>query len=213
MRRQSSRVSLFAEHNIPFTAALVLMALLALVQVMGLAGFQMDTGPDVDGDGASAVDGLASLAGLGRVPFMIWLAALLLLFALLGLGVQALASDLLGAPLNRWLAAVIAGVAALPATALLVRPLARILPQDETTAVGLDTLVGRRATITIGRARAGSPARALVNDRFGHSHHVMVEPHDGTGEIREGEIVLLVRREQEIFYGMPLQEQQLAPIG
>ena len=206
-------MSLLAEHNLPFAAALVLMALLAVVQVMGVAGFDADADTELDAEGAGALEGLASLAGLGRVPFMIWLASLLLLFALLGLGIQALADNLLGAPLNRWVAAALAAVAALPATALLVRPLARILPRDETTAVGLDTLVGRRATITIGKALAGSPARAMVQDRFGHPHHVMVEPHDRAGEIREGETVLLVRREQETFYGVPLQDRQLGPIG
>jgi len=197
----------------PFAAALVLMALLALVQGAGLAGFDLNTDNEVDAEGAAPADGLSSLMGLGVVPFMVWLACLLFLFAMLGLGMQALLEDLLGAPLNRWVSAALAAIAALPATALIVRPLARILPRDETTAVGLDSLVGRRATITIGRALAGSPARAMVKDRFSHPHHVMVEPHDGSSEIREGEIVLLVRREGETFYGMPLQDRQLAPIG
>jgi hypothetical protein len=117
---------------------------------------------------------------------------------------------LAGAPLEAWLAAAIAAAAALPVTSALVRPLARILPRDHTTAVGLDALVGRRATITIGRATAGSPARAQVRDHHGHPHHVMVEPHDARGVIAEGEAVLIVRREQEIFYAVPLADRRLA---
>ncbi|BAK64699.1 hypothetical protein SLG_00240 [Sphingobium sp. SYK-6] len=205
-------MSLLAEHNIPFAAALLLMALLALLQALGLSGIELDPEASADADTSGPLDGLLSVAGVRHVPFMIWLASLLLLFAGSGIGIQSIAIDLLGGPLNRWIAAAAACVVSLPATAMLSRPLSRILPRDETTAVELESLVGRRATITLGRASAGSPARAIVKDRFGHPHHVMVEPHDAAGEIRDGEMVLLVRRERETFYGVPLQDWQLTPM-
>ncbi len=209
-------MSLLADHNLPFAVALALMALVALVQGVGLGGFELDADADLDADmdagGADAGlgGGIASLFGLGRVPLMIWLASFLLLFAMVGLGIQAVADGLLGAPLDPWPAAALAGAAALPVTGVFVRPLARILPRDHTTAVELDSLVGRRATITIGRAAAGSPARAQVRDHHGHPHHVMVEPHEAGGIIGEGERVLLVRREQELFYAVPLEDRRLA---
>ena len=208
-------MSLFADHNLPFAAALALMALVALVQAVGLGGFELDADGDLDLDldtdsAAGLTDSFASLAGLGRVPFMIWLASFLLLFATIGYGVQALAAALSGAPFDRWLAATIAALAALPATGAFVRPLARILPKDHTTAVTVETLVGRRATITIGRAAAGYPARAQAFDRHGQPHLVMVEPHDPLAFIGEGEEVLLVRREQGIFYAITLDDQRLA---
>lgn len=213
-------MSLLADYNLPFAAALVLMALIALVQAVGLGGFELDAEADVGADldaqtGGSGSDagvsgGIASLLGLGRVPLMIWLASFLLLFAASGLAIQALAESLTGAPLGPWLAAAFAAAASLPLTSGLVRPLARILPRDTTTAVGLDSLVGRRATITIGRAAARSPARAQVADHHGHLHHVMVEPHDGAAIIGEGEKVLLVRREQGIFYAIPIEDARLA---
>ena len=40
----------------------------------------------------------------------------------------------------------------------------------------------------------------------------MVEPHEGGSEMLEGDEVLLVRREGEAFYGVPLQERRLAPL-
>ena len=40
----------------------------------------------------------------------------------------------------------------------------------------------------------------------------MVEPHEAGSEIHEGDEVLLVRRENETFYGVPLQERRLAPM-
>ena len=44
-------------------------------------------------------------------------------------------------------------------------------------------------------------------------HNVMVEPHEASDEILEGDEVLLVRREGEVFYGVPLAERKLAPIA
>jgi hypothetical protein len=203
-------MSLLAAYNMPFAAALVLMVLLALLQVVGLGHLFGDHDLDTDHDGLA--DGMLSLLGVGRVPFMVWLASFLLTFAALGVGIQALADGLLGAPLGRWVAAAIAAVAALPVTGVLVRPLAAIMPHDETSAVGLDSLVGRRAQIVNGRAAAGHPARARVHDQHGHAHYVMVEPHEPDSEMLEGDDLLLVRRESETFYGVALQERRLAPL-
>ncbi len=210
---------MFADHNLPFSVALLLLALLAIVQLIGVGDFSTDGGldGDIDSDtaeglgGAGFADSLASIIGLGRVPFTIWLGALLFLFAGLGFSIQMLAEGVLGAPLYGLLAAAIAGVAALPVTGVIVRPLGRILPQDETTAVSTDTLVGRRATISIGRAAHLSPARGQVMDRHGRPHQVMIEPHDSAQVLIQGEEVLLVRREGETFYAVPLAERQLAP--
>jgi hypothetical protein len=204
-------MSLLADHNLPFAVALAVMVLLALLQATGLGHIFGDHDVDADSDGGLA-DGLLVALGIGRVPFMIWLASFLLAFAGLGVGIQALADSLTGAPLDRWLAAVLAGVAALPATGVLTRPLAYILPGDETSAVGLDSLVGRRARILIGRAAAGHPARAQVHDHFGHAHNVMVEPHEAGSEMLEGDEVLLVRRENDTFYCVALQERRLSPV-
>lgn len=211
-------MSILEAYNLPFAAALVLMVMLAVVQVVGLADFlgdvDADFGADIDGDAAISagpLDGLFSVIGLGRVPLMVWLVLFLGLFAALGVGIQELAIGFTGGPLDRWLAAVCAAGAALPVTGAIARPLGRILPHDETTAVSTDTLVGRRAVITDGTARSGSPARARVADMHGHPHHVMVEPHETTGELRSGEEVLLVRREDNLFYATALQPRALSP--
>jgi hypothetical protein len=190
------------------------MVLLGVVQVVGLDGHWGDVHADVDADtdAEGFADGLLSFLGIGRVPFMVWLVLFLLAFALLGVGIQALADNVLGAPLDRWVAAAIAAVAGLPVTGAFVRPIAAVLPRDESSAVGLDSLVGRRAKIVTGRAAAGNPARAEVRDHHGQPHYVMVEPHEAGSEMLEGDEVLLVRREGEAFYGVPLQERRLAPL-
>lgn len=214
-------MSLFADHNLPFAVALGIMVLLAVAQFLGVSDMLDGTDTDVDLDvdfdadtdvaSVGAVDGLMSLIGLGRVPFTIWLASFLFIFAGIGVGTQMFAENLTGSPLYVWLAALIAGGAALPVNGIVVRPLAAILPQDETTAVSVNTLVGRRAQILDGTARAASPARARVRDYHGQAHNVMVEPHDQTETLQAGETVLLVRREGGTFFASRLDEPRLAP--
>lgn len=208
-------MTIFADGNLPFTMALAAMLLLAVLQIIGVGDlFNTDVDLDTDagpGEAAGLGGALTTLLGIGRVPFFAWLMVFLFLFAGIGFGTQALADGLLGAPFDALLASVLAFVAAIPATSVAVRPLGRIMPQDETSAVSLQTLVGRRAVIEHGRAARGFPARAKVRDRHGHTHHVMVEPHEDTSEILAGDEVLLVRREGQTFYASPVAERRLSP--
>ena len=205
-------MTLLEPYNAPFAIALLLMVALLVIQVLGVLDIDLDIDTDGDGAiGAGPVDGLLTLLGLGRVPLTVWLVVFLFLFAALGLGIQELGSSFTGNPLDAWLAGVLAGAAALPVTSIIARPLGRILPQDETSAVGIDTLVGRRASITEGIARTGSPARARVKDVHGQSHYVMVEPHESASEFHAGDEVLLVRREDNTFFGTALAERRLSP--
>ena len=209
-------MTLLEPHNLPFAVAMALMVLLALIQLLGLGdwGADADLDTDIDGDAAlqpGMMEGFLTLLGLGRVPLTIWLALFLLMFAGIGLSVQELAESLTGSPLHPWLAAVIAGGAALPVTGVLARPLGAVLPKDHTTAVRPESLIGRRATVTDGVARAASPARARVYDVHGQAHYVMVEPHEATSELHAGDEVLIVRREGSQFYATALAERRLSP--
>jgi hypothetical protein len=203
-------MSLLAPHNLPFVLALGALALIALAQVTGL-GDALEA--DVDAGGGLAAEGfgeaLTTLLGLGRVPLLIWLASLLLVFGGIGLIGQAWIANLFGAPLPAGWASLAAGAVALPLNSLAMRPLGAILPRDETTAIALDELVRRDAEIQIGTARAGSPARAKVIDVHGQAHFVMVEPHDRALAFKAGDTVLLVRREGETFYGVHYQSPLL----
>ena len=198
-------MSLLAPHNLPFLIAFGALAVIAVLQVTGVseaiegAGeFDSPDGLEMGGFG----DALTTLLGLGRVPLLIWLAALLFVFATVGVIGQSVLASMLGAPLSAGWAALAAGGAALPLNSLAMRPLGAIIPKDETTAIDIDDLLRRDAEIQIGTARAGSPARAKVIDVHGQAHFVMVEPHDQTLALNAGDTVLLVRREGQTFYGV-----------
>lgn len=193
---------LLAPQNLPFAVALALLAAVAVLQLVGAGDIlgEADADLDFDADGDIGLGGaVASVLGLGRLPVLIWLSTLLAVFALVGLSGQHLAEGLLGAMLPALPAGGLALVAALPLTGLLARPLARILPHDETTAVPIDSLVGRRGRVVIGRATPGSPARTSVADAHGHPHHVMVEPAEPGVTLSEGEDVLLTARDGDLF--------------
>ncbi|ASK87258.1 OB-fold-containig protein [Sphingorhabdus sp. SMR4y] len=188
-----------ADENIVFAAALVLMVALGVLQLIGFGGFDSDVDMDADVDGTGVAGGLLSFFGWGRLPFLILLVLFLLVFGLTGFAGQQFIQTLTGRLLPPSLAAAGALLVALPLTGLLSKPLARIIPQDETTAVSIDELTGRRAIIDIGTAKPGYPARAKVKDRYGHGHALMVEPDSEDGIFLAGEEVLLVRRDGDIF--------------
>jgi hypothetical protein len=178
--------------TVVFTAALVLMLLIGAAEAVGLGAAGVEIDADLDG-------GPLAWLGVGQVPLLVLLVLFLLAFGVGGLAVQQAAVAVTGGTLRAWVAAPVVGVAALPVTGLLARLLAPVLPRDETSAIELDELVGRQATLLVGRAEAGSPARARVTDRYGQAHFVMVEPNAATERFGEGDTVLLVRREGHGF--------------
>lgn len=216
-------MSLLEVYNVPFAVAICLLIFIAAMQVIGIgdifesaeADFDVDGDFDLDVDAVDGVesvgvlDGLLSIIGLGKVPFLIWLALLLVIFSAIGVSGQSLAIGLLGSPFDPLAAGALAALAALPLNGLAVRPVAAIMPRDETSAVGLNSLVRRDAEIQTGMAAHGSPARAKVTDRHGHAHFVMVEPHDPQAVLQEGEVVMLVRREGERFFAIQYESPML----
>ncbi len=180
-----------APENVVFSAAIVLMLLIGVVQLIGLGG---DFGADVHADGD-----LLSWLGVGRLPLMMLLVVFLAVFGVVGLIGQQLLNDWFGLRLSPWIAVPGAAVVALPLTGFAAGGLAQILPHDETTAVPIDVLVGQRAQIIVGRATIGSPARARAEDHHGQAHYVMVEPNSADEQFEEGDTVLLVRLEGDRF--------------
>lgn len=213
-------MTLLESYNLPFAIALASLFVIALLQIIGVGDLfegADDIEIDLDSDAAEGLeangflDGFLSILGIGRVPFLIWLSSLLLVFSVIGVLGQWFIGSVIGSPLSAGIAGLVAGLAALPINGWAVRPIEKIIPKDETSAVGLESLVRCDAIIQTGTSRAGSPARAEVKDAFGHPHFVMVEPHDPHAELTEGETVLLVRREGQLFFAMQYESPLLQP--
>lgn len=200
-----------ANQNLPFAGAGFLLIGLMILQFSGLTDFAPDLDTDLDGDvdGFGAADGVLSFLGLGRLPLMVWLALFLLSFMLVGYIGQQFVQGMTGELLSPWLAGPAAALLGVPVTAILARPLSQIMPKTETTAVSIDSLIGRFAVLGTGIAKPGSPARAKVIDVHGHPHFVMVEPDNDGQQFTSGEKLLLVRREQDVFKAISQGGQHL----
>jgi hypothetical protein len=179
---------LLAPENWLFSSALCLMLMIGMVEAIGLGGLASDAG------GVDADHPLLGWLSIGSLPLSVALIVLLGTFGLTGLTVQQVAVSWTGAPLPTLLAVPAALLTAIPAARLLGGALAKVLPSDETSAVSLDSLVGRRGRIVLGTASCDLPARARVRDAFGHSHYVLVAPHVAGESLREGEEILLIGR-------------------
>ncbi|MDP9423308.1 MAG: YqiJ family protein [Pseudomonadota bacterium] len=201
----------FLDYNLPFAVAFALLILVALAQVVGLGDLAGE--PDVDASDAGAMEGLASILGIGRVPFLAWLAIFLLMFSGVGVTGQFLLDEMFGTVLAPLPAAALAVLPALLLTAVGARVLSPIVPHDETTAVHVDALLGKRGRIDIGSARRGHPARAVVKDIHGQPHNIMVEPHEDGAEFLAGDEVLLVRLENDLFYAISTSDRRLGPVS
>jgi len=152
-----------------------------------------DFDPDVPEVSTVSSGGALHALGLGRVPFMIWFAALLVGFGLTGQALQMAATAVLGAAAPLWLAVPIAGIAGFSFARASSGLLSRLLPRTETEALSERSFGRRRGIITQGTARRGAPAEVRVTDRYGNAHYLRAEPLRDSEEITSGSEVLVLR--------------------
>lgn len=218
-----------AEATLPFTVALALMLLLALLEGVGLllgAGLSglldsllpnsllpdldLNLAPDAPGPGP--ISALLGWLYVGRVPLLMILILGLAYFGIAGLALQSALTEVTGRPLPAWLASLPALMLTAPLIRVSARGLARLIPGDETEAVTPESFVGRLAVITLGTARPGSSAEARVKDSYGQNHYIRVEP-DGDSPLPQGSEVLLVTLRGHLFLAIPNPNPVLRDVG
>lgn len=211
---------ILAAPNLPFSVALALMLLIALLEGvtttlgMGLSGFldslmpemdvdfDMDVNADMDAadfHGSGPLTKMLSWLRIGQVPALVLMVIFLTAFGLIGLGVQSVANRLTGHLLPALLASCAALVLALPMVRMFGGMLARVMPQDETEAVSEKSFIGLMAVVTTGKAKMGSSAQGKLIDRYGQAHYVMIEPDEAGEEFLQGAEVLLVSQHGATF--------------
>lgn len=205
-------VELFvADETLPFAISIGLMVAIAILEGVGMLlglGFSqildalfapgVHVGADIGLD-HSLLSGLWGWLHIGRVPFLVLLIVFLTSFGLIGLTLQGVVHGIAGTYLPGSVASVPAFLLALPVVRVMGQGVARLIPQDESTAVSQETFIGRVADITQGTARKGMAAEARLKDEHGHVHYVMVEPDLEGSQFSSGSKVLLVRQEGVVF--------------
>ena len=193
--------------NIVFSISLCLMFLFGIFEILltllggGSQGFLDQFLPEdvghnaelgVDAD-SGVVTKLLDWLYLGRIPLFVWLIIFLCTYSLVGFTIQAIANQVINLMFSAWIIAPACVFLSMPFVRLSAMLIARILPQDETTAIYSEELIGRTATIILGEARQQYPAQAKVQDQHGLTHYILVEPEQDE-TFSQGQSVVLTQK-------------------
>ena len=110
-------------------------------------------------------------------------------------------------PLPATGASVGAVVASVPIVRAASRAIARVIPKDESYAVGLGDLVGRVGEVVIGPLDQGPPGRVSVADVHGNRHFVLAVAAPSSSPLPQGTLVLLVDRVDTRFVAVKADDE------
>ena len=202
---------LLADFNTGFAIALGLIIALAVLEgagmIIGLSLMNLldQISPielDVEVDTEFSDAGLTPLLGwlcLNRLPLLIWLVLFLTCFAISGYSVNFVFLNTTNVLLPEFIVYSIAFITAVFLTRYIGIPLGRLLPKNESSAVSNNSFNGLIAKITIGTAKKDSPAEAALLDRFSQKHYVLVSPDDAKETFNQGDEVVLVEKQENIW--------------
>lgn len=202
---------LLADFNTGFAIALGMVIALAFLEGLGmLIGLSLmslldQISPiefDLEVDAEFSHGGLTPILGwlcLNRLPLLIWLVLFLTCFSISGYSVNFFLLNATNFLLPTFVVYSLALIAAILLTRYLGIPLGRLLPKNESSAVSNDSFTGLIAKITIGTAKKDSPAEATLLDSFNQKHYVLVSPDDDTETFNQGDEVVLVEKQKNIW--------------
>lgn len=130
---------------------------------------------------------------IGRIPLLVWLIIFFTSYGLTGFIVQSIFHQFTQHFINVWIISPTCLILTMPIVRYSSMIIAKNLPQDETTAIYSHELIGRSATIILGKAPINSPAEAKVIDQHSQTHYVLVEP-ESDETFNQGETVLLTEK-------------------
>ncbi len=201
---------ILAPENLAFTISIAFMFLIAILEGigtilgMGFMNILDDMFPevdlDVDGDINTELETpsffttILSWVMLGKVPMIVLFVIFLAVFGIMGYLVNFVAFSVADFYLPGLIALVPAILLALPIVRVSTKLFAKIIPQEETTAVSRASFIGHVATIILGKASSGKPAQAKLKDIHGQTHYIMVEPEENGIEYLQGTEVLLIEQ-------------------
>ena len=144
--------------------------------------------PDIE---LTPLQAIQAYLHLGKVPVLILLVIFLTLCGLAGLGVQLALYSIFGVFCTNWLLLPLVAAGSLVCVNKAGAVIERIIPNNETYVVDVDSLVGKVGYITLGEARKGRATTARVTDDLDETHKVMVEPMWDNEVFKAGDKVIL----------------------
>lgn len=194
----------------PFTVSLLVLAGLVIIELVLLLigthffGLMDDLLPDmhldVHADSHFTIGKALYFVGFGKVPFLMVLMSFLASFGLVGYILQSSMLKIVGSVLPLMLAVPASVVVAILITGRISAFLARIMPNEQTTAVSEQSFIGRMATVTYGTASVSYPATAEVTDEHGRTHHIQLKSVHENESFSEGSKALIVSLQDGFFF-------------
>lgn len=191
---------LTAPQSLPFSLSLLLFFVITLVEIVLVwlgagSDFGLDINLDLDTPDPAAGGWLLDWLGIGRVPYLVSLAAFLFIFGMLGLVFQDIQFEVIGTALPWPIVAMGCGMAALPALRYLNRGLGRIWPKEiESTAVSQDSLVGHEAVVVLGQITQSELGQIKMRDSNGTLHYGLALADSESETYASGDRLLIVGR-------------------
>ncbi|MBR0940309.1 OB-fold-containig protein [Bradyrhizobium liaoningense] len=196
----------------PFAIAAAMILIVGSIEVVSMLvgaslsemlGTNIDFGHPSDNGVINAI----SWINVGGVPLLIFLLLLLLgAVSITGFLIQDIARMVAG-PLPATLASVGAVAVSIPLVRAASRGIARVIPKDESYAVGLGDLVGRVGEVVIGPLDQGPPGRVSVADIHGNRHFVWAVAAPSSSPLPQGTMVLLVDRDGTRFVAVKADDE------
>jgi membrane protein implicated in regulation of membrane protease activity len=196
----------------PFAVAALMIALVGGLEVAGMVvgmsfselfGHALDFG---HGGNDNGIVQAMSWINVGSVPLMICVLLGLGIFSISGFLIQDIAR-MVAMPLPATAAGVLAAIVSVPLLRSSTRYAARLIPQDESYAVGLSDLVGRVGEVSVGPLDDGLPGRVRVKDVHGNWHTLTASAAPGSPPLDKGTPVLLVDRKDGRFIAIAAAEE------
>ncbi|WP_394130823.1 OB-fold-containig protein [Shewanella maritima] len=205
---------LLLEANTAFATAVTLVMFLLMFQLLGRVfginiAKQLDRISPVELDMDRAVmaseSGLSALLywlQLNRLPLMLWSMLFLLSFAVSGYSINWVTYQTFSQVTHPWVTTPVAVIVGLCFTALIGKLLAEVFPKQINQASS--SYSGLVAKVTAGTAHKNHPAEAVLVDNQHQKHYVMIEPEYEGEQFGQGEQVVLLRKQAQVWLAAPL---------
>ncbi|KFZ36441.1 hypothetical protein HR45_16630 [Shewanella mangrovi] len=192
---------ILSHDNLPYFVCGVVVVMLGVIEMFArLAGaslvFVLDE-PEPNLSTAEPSNPITQWLYLDRLPVLLWCVMALSLFALLGFATNLmcylLRAHTLPQSISVWLVFPLTGLACHWLGSRSWWRYDRMMKDSDVD------LSGSVAVMTLGTAKPGVPAEALVKDPDNHRHYVMVEPREGESVFVPGTWVVLLSRRKRVW--------------
>jgi hypothetical protein len=199
--------------NYPFfSAAFILVTILCLEVVAMLFGASLnglfDSSHDLNLDSnpaeSSAIASTLSWIRYKKVPLLITLVLVLMLFSVIGYSIQLLVYHNFDVLLPYYVSVPISFILTVPLVRISSVFIGKYVLKEESSAISESSFSGKIAVINQGKAQKGFPAEAKLTDSYGQLHYIMVEP-DAEGDIyEEGTQIVILEKKDYYFTSIKL---------